>query len=332
MVFLNLCIMLLIILIAAEVFTNALEHFGQKLKISEGVTGSIFAAVGTALPETSVPIIALLFPSGSIETSHDIGVGSILGAPLMLGTIALGLIGLFSLFKRGFKGHFVVEQTGIKRDLDFFLVAFIFAGIALYIPHSNIFVRNLIGVMMVGIYIFYLYKTIRASKKLVEAGHGTDAEHPMLLNRIGLPVNFCTILLQLFIGLALLIIGAKGFVGQIEIVASYLGISVLVLSIMVVPVATELPEKVNSILWIRRKKDTLAFGNITGAMVFQGTLLPALGIILTPWEPKNEISLLFIITILSVIWIRTIVRFGALKVWHVLLSGSLYFAYLLLIF
>ena len=332
MVFLNLCIMLLIILIAAEVFTNALEHFGQKLKISEGVTGSIFAAVGTALPETSVPIIALLFPSGSIETSHDIGVGSILGAPLMLGTIALGLIGLFSLFKRGFKGHFVVEQTGIKRDLDFFLVAFIFAGIALYIPHSNIFVRNLIGVMMVGIYIFYLYRTIRASKKLVEAGHGTDAEHQMLLNRIGLPVNSCTILLQLFIGLALLIIGAKGFVGQIEIVASYLGISVLVLSIMVVPIATELPEKVNSILWIRRKKDTLAFGNITGAMVFQGTLLPALGIILTPWEPKNEISLLFIITILSVIWIRTIIHFGALKVWHVLLSGSLYFAYLLLIF
>lgn len=324
--------MLLIILIAAEVFTNALEHFGQKLKISEGVTGSIFAAVGTALPETSVPIIALLFPSGSIETSHDIGVGSILGAPLMLGTIALGLIGLFSLFKRGFKGHFVVEQTGIKRDLDFFLIAFIFAGIALYIPHSNIFVRNLIGIMMVGIYIFYLYRTIRASKKLVEAGHGTDAEHPMLLNRIGLPVNSLTILLQLFIGLALLIIGAKGFVGQIEIVASYVGISVLVLSIMVVPIATELPEKVNSILWIRRKKDTLAFGNITGAMVFQGTLLPALGIILTPWEPKNEISLLFIITILSVIWIRTIIHFGALKVWHVLLSGSLYFVYLLLIF
>jgi len=115
-------------------------------------------------------------------------------------------------------------------------------------------------------------------------------------------------------------------------VASYVGISVLVLSIMVVPIATELPEKVNSILWIRRKKDTLAFGNITGAMVFQGTLLPALGIILTPWEPKNEISLLFIITILSVIWIRTIIHFGALKVWHVLLSGSLYFAYLLLIF
>ncbi len=129
----------------------------------------------------------------------------------------------------------------------------------------------------------------------------------MLLNRVGLPVNSFTIVLQLFIGLALLIFGAKGFVSQVEVVASYIGISVLVLSIMIVPIATELPEKVNSILWIRRRKDTLAFGNITGAMVFQGTLLPALGIILTPWEPKNEITLLFFITILSVIWIRTII-------------------------
>ena len=34
-----------------------------------------------------------------------------------------------------------------------------------------------------------------------------------------------------------------------------------------VDIATELPENVNSVLWIRRRKDTLAMGNITGAMV-----------------------------------------------------------------
>ena len=170
MVFVNLCIMLLLILIAAEIFTNALEHLGQKMNISEGVTGSIFAAVGTALPETSVPIIALLFPSGSIETSHDIGVGSILGAPLMLSTIALGLIGFFSLSKRGFAGQFVIERTGMKRDLDFFIVAFIFSALALYIPHSDDFSRKVIGSFMVFIYIFYLFKTIRASKNLFKKG------------------------------------------------------------------------------------------------------------------------------------------------------------------
>jgi cation:H+ antiporter len=308
MVFVNLCIMLLLILIAAEIFTNALEHLGQKLNISEGVTGSIFAAVGTALPETSVPIIALLFPSGSI---------------------ALGLIGFFSLTKRGFAGQFVIERTGMKRDLDFFIVAFIFSALALYIPHSDDFSRKVIGSLMVFIYIFYLFKTIRASKKLVQEGHATEAEHPMLLSRLGLPVNFFSIFLQLFLGLALLIFGAKGFVTQIEIVASFIGISVLVLSIMVVPIATELPEKVNSILWIRRRKDTLAFGNITGAMVFQGTLLPALGIILTPWEPRKEIILLFVITLISVFWIRFLISRTTLKVWHVICCGFLFLIYII---
>jgi len=48
-----------------------------------------------------------------------------------------------------------------------------------------------------------------------------------------------------------------------------LGITPLLLSLLVIPIATELPEKVNSILWIRKGKDTLAFGNITGALVFR---------------------------------------------------------------
>ena len=86
MIFLELFFMLLVILVSAEIFTNALEHLGEKLKISEGVTGSIFAAIGTALPETLVPLLALLSSHGDAKTNHDVGVGAILGAPLMLST------------------------------------------------------------------------------------------------------------------------------------------------------------------------------------------------------------------------------------------------------
>jgi len=76
MIFLQLFLMLIVILVAAEIFTNALEHLGEKLKISEGVTGSIFAAIGTALPETLVPLLALLSSHGDAKTNHDVGVGS----------------------------------------------------------------------------------------------------------------------------------------------------------------------------------------------------------------------------------------------------------------
>jgi cation:H+ antiporter len=64
---------LIVILIAAEVFVNALEHLGEKLKISEGVTGSIFAAVGTALPETMVPLLAIFAGTQNAQINEEIG-------------------------------------------------------------------------------------------------------------------------------------------------------------------------------------------------------------------------------------------------------------------
>ena len=59
----------LIILLGAELFTNSIEWFGRKLNLAEGAVGSVLAAVGTALPETMIPIIAILFASGEGSAS-----------------------------------------------------------------------------------------------------------------------------------------------------------------------------------------------------------------------------------------------------------------------
>jgi cation:H+ antiporter len=130
------------------------------------------------------------------------------------------------------------------------------------------------------------------------------------------------------LGIALLLAGAKGFIYGVQAAAQILGISTLLLSLLIIPIATELPEKVNSILWVRRRKDTLAFGNITGAMVFQGTLLPAIGIMMTPWEPRKEVLAGVVVTLLAAIWLRWAVSRGHLKVWQVWVNGILYIAYL----
>jgi cation:H+ antiporter len=162
----------------------------------------------------------------------------------------------------------------------------------------------------------------------VKDGHATEAEDPMHLARLGIPNNLLTIIVQLGIGLALLVLGAKGFIHGIEQAAPLLGISALMLSLLIVPVATELPEKVNSILWIRRHKDTLAFGNITGAMVFQGTLLPAIGVVLTPWAPQKEVLAGVVITLVAAAWLRLMISRGQLRVWHLAVNGALYATYL----
>lgn len=329
MIFLELAIMLVVILVAAEVFTNALEHLGEKLKISEGVTGSLFAAVGTALPETMVPLLALMAGTQNVQVNEEIGVGAILGAPLMLSTLSISLLAFAVLAKRGVQGEFKPEKTGLLRDLNFFLAAFAFATLALYIPHQLTAVRAALGFGMVLIYFIYIMLTLRASKALVSEGHGTEADDPMFLCRIGFPNNII-IILQLATGLGLLVFGAHGFILGVEEASRLLGISALLLSLLIIPIATELPEKVNSILWIRKHKDTLAFGNITGAMVFQGTLLPAIGIMLTPWEPRHEVVAGVVVTLLGALWLRWCAGRGHLKVWHLWANGLMYVSYLII--
>ncbi|SAL56470.1 sodium:calcium antiporter [Caballeronia humi] len=328
LLFLELAAMLAIILIASELFTNALEHLGERLGISEGVTGSLFAAVGTALPETTVPIIALLGGTASRAVNEEIGVGAILGAPLMLATLSTCLMTLAILKSRGMRGVIAPERTGFVRDLNFFLCAFVIAAGAMFVPHHAWQVRALFAAGLVCVYVVYVITTFRASAALVDSGHGTEAPERLFVSKLGLPTSLATIALQFAIGIALLVGGAKGFIHGVEGVSEALGISALLLSLIIIPIATELPEKVNSILWARRGKDTLAFGNITGAMVFQGTLLPAIGIMLTPWEPRVEVLTGVLITLAAAAWLRFNARRNGVVLWALLGNGVLYGAYL----
>lgn len=330
MVILFLLAMLIVILAASEIFVNALEHLGERLKISEGVTGSLFAAVGTALPETIVPLIAIFAGTAKQAVNEEIGVGAILGAPLMLATLAMGLLAIASFRTRGAGGAFRPEPAGLRRDLNFFLIAFAIATVALFVPHEASAVRVGFSIGLVLVYFIYVMLTLRASEQLVADGHGTEADRPLFLARVGLPETLPVIVAQIVFGLLLLVAGAKGFIEGVEAVAEWLGMSALLVSLLIVPLATELPEKINSILWVRRGKDTLAFGNLTGAMVFQGTLLPALGVVLTPWVPRPEVFFGVVMTIAGALWLRWLITRGALRVWHLGVNGVFYVAFLAL--
>jgi cation:H+ antiporter len=297
---------LAVILSGAEFFTNSLEHLGARFKLSEGVVGSVFAAVATALPETVVPIIAVFFGGTDSHAGEDIGVGAILGSPLMLITLALALVALFTGGKRGWNQPLRPEFSGLVRDLGYFMVAYLIAFLSLFMP-------------------------VRASASLVKGGHGTQADLPLHATRLGLPHNLAWELVQLLLALGLIIGGAKLFVMGVEQVAALTGLSALVLSLIVIPVATEMPEKFNSILWVRRGKDTLAFGNLTGAMVFQGTLLPAFGLQLATWQPDRSVVWTMGITLGMALWTLFLTLRRRLTPVLLLLNGAAYLLFLILV-
>lgn len=266
-----------IILIGAEAFTNGIEWLGKRLKLGAGAVGSIFAAVGTALPETMVPVMAIL-GGGVGPEGAEIGIGAILGAPFMLATVAFFLTGLAALFFRRRNLPLRLDAKVVNHDLKFFLIVYLMAILASFLPTQTL--KNAAALALVAAYAVYVYQTIRDCKD--EGKHEKLA--PLYMERRNSSPTMSMILIQISLALVAIVFGADRFVDAVQPIAVSLGIPVFVLSLIITPIATELPEKFNSILWIRKGKDTLAMGNLTGAMVFQSSVIPAIGIALTPWK------------------------------------------------
>lgn len=270
-----------IILLAAELFVNGVEWLGKIFNLSEGAVGSVLAAVGTALPETIIPIIALLFNREA--EGPAIGIGAILGAPLMLSTLAMFVTGMaVVIFRRRRQSGLKVigDYSTMTRDLGFFIIVFGAAVLAGTLPS---YLRNyqlVIGGMLVLSYIWYVYEMLTQERDM----ENEDEIAPCYFARRHIIPPLSRVLIQVLLALVLIVVGANLFVNSITEVAAIYGIHAFVLSIIITPIATELPEKFNSVIWISRGKDTLALGNITGAMVFQSSLIPALGIFLTDWH------------------------------------------------
>ncbi len=267
---------LILILGAAELFTNGIEALGHKLNLSKNFTGSVLAAVGTALPETILPIIAVVFFS---ETAgHEIGVGAILGAPFMLSTLAFPLIGLTTLFLFFLKKRSIeldVEEVGLRRDIVFFLFAY---SIAMFIiPYESHTLRIFTAIFLLGLYLIYTFLTLTGESEELEEVDGIYFSG-------GRDYSVWLVLFQIVISLIFMVGGAHLFVHGIEKVSIAAGFSPLLFSLLVAPIATELPEKINSVLWIMRGKDSLAVGNVSGAMVFQSTIPVSFGIVFTEWN------------------------------------------------
>jgi cation:H+ antiporter len=267
-----------VILAGALLFTNAVEWIGHKLDIGEGAVGSLLAAVGTAMPETLIAIVALV----GATKSEDVAIGAIVGAPFLLGTLAMGLVGLFAFLYRRRRSQGIelrAHAPTLDRDLLFFLIFF---GLGLVLgfgaPEE---VRIPAGVLFFGAYVIYVWRT------LIRGGE-TQAEetiNPLIMARRsrdepGSP----TAILQFAVGLGAMVGGAHLFVEELLHVAEDIGIEAIVLSLILAPLATELPEKVNSFFWVREGKDSLALGNITGAMVFQSTIPVGIGLVFTDWD------------------------------------------------
>ncbi|MGD1060101.1 MAG: sodium:calcium antiporter [Methanomassiliicoccales archaeon] len=349
----------IIILLGCEFFTNAVEWLGKRYNLSEGAVGSVLAAVGTAMPETLIPLIAIIFVGG--QAGEDIGVGAILGAPFMLATLAMFVCGLalFLFAKRRGTRTLHINGKLIRRDLKFFLLCYSLAVVAAFMPPDLQIVRWVIGFVLIPIYIYHTYVTVKRREGQCETGDlkclhlqnyadrlrgdRPKDENPDEVSEafrkavyIREPPTYL-IFIQTFMGLLAIIVGANIFVNQIDSLSEALNINPTIIALLIAPIATELPEKFNSMLWIREGKDTYAIGNITGAMVFQSCFPVTIGILLTSWH----IDLTNTVQLLQAVAIGIALLSGVILYWRsshrelhmsgLMLGGVLYALFIVLV-
>ena len=334
-----------LILFGAEVFTNGVEWLGIKLNMSEGATGSILAAIGTATPETLIPIVAILF-TNSVD-SDEIGVGAILGAPFMLGTLVMLLIGATAYLLRRRRGRDTlhVDTAHATRDLTFFLVLYTLALALALLPSDLRFLKGYVGWIFLPSYFLYLYLVLRTPRRSredieeerEEAEAFDELSFASWLHRAGVAIAatrppFWLVLVQTLISFGAIVLGARFFANFVEDFSHAMGFNTLLVALVLAPLATELPEAANSLIWTKEGKDVIALGNVAGAMVFQSTIPVTIGVLLTPWElgTFGTIAAVFALVSGALIWIQLRMRSheNALPVSALMLGGSLYLVFL----
>jgi cation:H+ antiporter len=283
-----------VIYLACEYFVNGVEWVGRKFAVGQQATGSILAAFGTALPESVVTFVAVVF--GVTAAQKEIGVGAALGGPLVLSTIAYATVGVVLLATRQKLPDTPAIRADFKnlsRDQGWFLAIFA-AKIALGLVVFAY--KPWLGVIFLAAYAAYFWKEMRG-----EAGEEEGELEPLKLAPRQPDPPTWTAVVQTLAALVVIFFASHLFVQQLDTLGPALGIQPQLLALLLSPIATELPETLNAIIWVRQGKHRLALANISGAMMIQATVPTALGLFFTPWHLDRALIVAAGVTALAVL-------------------------------
>ena len=338
-----------VIYLACEYFVNGVEWLGVRLQVGPIAVGTILAAVGTALPESVVTFVAVLF--GSEEQGGDIGVGAALGGPLVVGTLAYGVVGAMLLLRRrrvrtGTAAAALVPGAGaspvaddgdgataggdpaldgtdtrrLARDQTWFLAIFV-VKVALGLVAFAI--KPWLGVLFLLAYAVYFWREMRGDG---EAASGEELEPLKLQPTRAVPATWAVVV-QTVATLVVIFFASQLFVAQLEWAGPALGLPAVVVALLLSPVATELPEILNAVIWVRQGKTQLALANISGAMMIQATVPSALGIFFTPWLFDGPLIAAGVATMASVVYLLWLFRTGRVTSARLLIAAIFYGAF-----
>ncbi|PWJ55423.1 cation:H+ antiporter [Quadrisphaera granulorum] len=340
-----------LIYLACEWFVNAVEWLGVRMAVGSAAVGTVLAAAGTALPESVVTLVAVLF--GSQESGADVGVGAALGGPLVVGSLAYAVVGVVLLTNRrsvrrtarlsavaqpvgaaAAGGHgqggqssaaaggptdaeaaqlAALDTRSLARDQTWFLVCFAAAAGLGLVAFA---VKPWLGWVFFGAYAVYCWRQVRAGGD----AHSAEDLEPLKAQPRRERPSTTAVVVQVVVSLVVIFGASQVFVGQLESLAPQLGLPASLVALLLAPIATELPEMLNALIWVRKGKVSLALGNLAGSMVIQATIPTGLGLAFTGWQVQGPLLVAAVATLVCVSYL--LVLFATRRVTAVRLAAA----------
>lgn len=316
---------LVLLVLASDAFTNAVEWVGALYGLARGAVGSVIAAIGSSLPETAIAFVALVVLRD--RASQAVGIGAVLGAPFMLATAVFAVIGVIALARTQGSGGDRNVRVGMRSTrfgLGLFALTFALVIGASFAPSPT--VRSVVAVLIVVAYVVFVTYNMRDTS---ESTHAEPAPPPLRFAPAMRQPAPALVFVQLALSLCVTVFASHWFVTSLAAASTAFGIAPLVLSLFLSPIATELPELLNVVIWMRRGLDDYAVGNVIGAMMFQTSIASAIALLATPWVIDRFAYTAAIATFASVIIVLCVSQMrDHLNSWALTACGILYGLYL----
>lgn len=254
-----------LLIVSSFILTTTIEDIGKKGKFTHSFTGTFISPVFTSLAELGVILAALI--TLTPRSGSQIAAGIIIGEPFMVSAIGFPAMAITLLFAAR-KGS-VAKMDGIMPlTLVFIGLSFPLMLIPVFFPSQ--FSRFSIVLLLLVIYVAVLYYYGKKSSP-------TAGDTPQTIKNNGLLV------LLVIVGITVLAVASIFLVKSVQTIAYQTQISDQLISILIIPIGTIIPETLNSIIWAAESKTNLAMGAITGEEILFVTVYPALGIMASPW-------------------------------------------------
>jgi cation:H+ antiporter len=272
----ELIIGLLLLIWGADRFVHGAGAAARNLGVAPLLIGLTIVAFATSAPEILISIIA------AFRGETDLAVGNAIGSNITNIGLVLGGVALLK----------PIEITSsIIRQKMLVLLAVTLLTAFLFLDYYLSFGDGI--VLLISLLIVMVWLCQLGSRSSTDDSITSDYEA-----KISHHVSMRATVFWLIIGLATLLVGAELMVGSALEIARALGVTELVIGIILIALATSLPEFVVSLVSVIKGEYGLALGNIVGSNIFN--LLAVIGaaaIIEPALLPSSVLSLHIIVMV-----------------------------------